>query len=125
MTERTEHRLQVNNGPDIKFVGRLVYEYSTQNKEQTKERWSELRLWETEGGAWIAEKVGCSDKQREVDLVDALVIEPTDGDLDATGELQAGQLAEWRNQVMAFFGWTVVAKAFARKAGWDVVREVA
>lgn len=125
MTEHTNQRLQVNNGPDVKFAGRCAYEYSTQSKAGDKPRWTELRLWETEGGAWIAESVGCSSKPGEADLRDVLVIEQTEEGLDATGERQGEILADWINQVMTFFGWSTVAKAFARKAGWEVVREVA
>lgn len=122
MTEHTKQRLSVNNAPDLKFAGRVVYEYSTQSKDQSKPRWTELRLWETEGGAWIAESLGCSTRSGESDLRDVLVIEPADTDIDAAPALL---LAARINQVMNFFGWSTVAKAFARKAGWNVVREVA
>lgn len=121
MTGHSKQRLQVNNAPDLKFEGRVVYEYSTQSKGESKPRWTELRVWETEGGAWIAESLGCSIRPGESDLRDVLVIEPHDTDIDAAPELL---LSARINQVMAFFGWSTVAKAFARKAGWNVVREV-
>jgi hypothetical protein len=41
-----------------------VHEFSTQNREGSKSGWTELRLWETRAGAWIAEAVGCSTEYR-------------------------------------------------------------
>ncbi len=122
----SKQRLRVNNAPDVHFKGKMSHEYTTQSKDKSKDRWTELRLWETEGGAWIAEKVGCSSRSGEAELRDVLVIEGVTGEFDEfvddttrlAVELQA------QEQVMAFFGWTVVAKAFAKQAGWDVVRHV-
>lgn len=109
--EYKEQRISVTNGPDVRFKGRLLHEFSTQNRDGTKSRWTELRLWETEGGNWIAESVGKTDNQREVDLVDVAVI----GGGDADGS---------RHRVMEHFGWTTAAKAFARQAGWEMYRRV-
>lgn len=107
-------RLQVNNGQDIEFTGQLQGEYSTQNSAATKDRWTEIRLWETAAGAWIVESVGCSTRRGEAELRDALVMERADG----------GVPHDVR-RVMDFLGWTTVAKAFAREMGWDVVRDIA
>lgn len=119
-----EIRLQVNNGPDVHFEGGIAYEYSTQSKGDDESRWTELRLWETVGGAWIAESVGRSTSPGQVDLRDVLVIEPTEEELHATGPRQHQLLLDWQYRVMAFFGWTTGAKAFAREAGWDVAVRV-
>lgn len=105
-------RLQPAHGPDLHFEGRLVGAYSTQNRAETKRRWTELQLWETRGGAWIAESVGRTVDEREFDIVEAAVIE-------AGGEEEVR-----RRAVMEAWGWTSAAKAFAREQGWDVVRKV-
>lgn len=105
-------RLSVAHGQDIHFVGRVIAEYTTQNSGGTKNRWTELRVWQTEGGAWIAESVGASDAGREIDIVEATVI-------DADTPEQDKRLA-----VMAAFNWTTAAKAMARLHKWDVRRVV-
>ena len=102
-------RMAVNRGPDLHFEGRLVGEYSTQNKAETKDRWQELRLWETRSGAWVAEMVARSSRHGEGDFVTADAYIP-DGDYEAA-----------RSNVMETFEWSPAAKAFARTMGWDVV----
>jgi hypothetical protein len=118
MTELENVRIVVNNGQDVHFTGRLVCEYTTQNAAGNKSRWTDLRLWETEGGAWVAESVAASDNDREVDFATVLVIEP--GGEDEVPDVEAARLA-----VMDHFGWTTTAKAFAKEVGWDMKRRVA
>jgi hypothetical protein len=114
-----KQRLQVNNAPDVHFEGSVIHEYSTQNAGGAKERWTEIRLWETTAGAWIVESVGCSKRAGESNLRDVIVLNPVeDGD-------DAEEIGEQRIAVMDFLGWTHVAKAFARAADWDMVRRVA
>jgi len=110
---RRHVRLQVNNDQDLEFDGVLLGEYSTQNAAGTKDRWTEVRLWETRSKAWVVESVGCSSRGGDVNLRDARVI-----DTASASENEA------ELDVMAFLGWTIVAKAFAREMGWDVVRRV-
>lgn len=124
--EDKRHRINVNNGADVVFVGRCIGSYSTQNRERTKPRWTELRLWETESGNWIAESVGMTSNPREVPLTDVTVIEaeaPPLSDMRPAKQ-RAESEAERRISVMQAFGWTSAAKAFARELGWDVVRNV-
>jgi hypothetical protein len=109
-------RLQVNNAPDVHFEGDVIHEYTTQNQAGTKDRWTVIRLYETARGAWIVESAGHSTRDREVVLRDVLV-------LDLGGAETDDGKAEIR--VMEFLGWTMVAKAFAKQAGWDVIRRVA
>lgn len=135
----TRQRLRTNNAPDVHFNGRLLHEYTTQSADQAKTRWTELRLWETRGGAWVAENMACSRRPGEHDLRDVLVIErfgapirfqmpdlPEHGASGFDQEMRTilKDEAEAIQDVMAFFGWSVVAKAFAKQAGWDVVRRV-
>ncbi len=115
MSEIQGVRLHVNNAADVAFSGRLLGEYSTQNAGGTKDRWTELRLWETEAGAWIVESVGKSTAGREIDLRDVKTI-PRDP--------ERTENRDDRVAVMEAFGWSIVAKAFARTMGWDVVRRV-
>lgn len=113
MTEYQLQRLAVTNGPDIHFDGRVIGEYSTQNRAGTKDRWTELRLWETPAGNWVAEMVGCSRHEREGELRTARVVSAL---LDQPERIR---------EVMTVFDWTPAAKALARQLGWNVIERVA
>jgi hypothetical protein len=135
MSDYQEVRLQCSHGPDLRFQGRIVHEFTTQRKDGGKDRWTELRLWETPAGNWIAENVGRSSRQGDFDIREAAVIDfnmllpgstreqaYTDGEWAAThGEKEPERIP----QVMDAFGWTTAAKAFAREMGWDVILRVA
>jgi hypothetical protein len=112
MREFQKVRLSVAHGPDVHFEGIEMYSYSTQRADGGKSRWTDLRLWETKGGAWVAEMVGRSTQRGEFDITEATVIE-------------AGTpLSESIQRVMTAWGWTSAAKAFARERGWDIIRRV-
>lgn len=110
-------RLHVSHGPDLHFDGKLVGEYTTQNRAGTKRRWTELRLWETPAGNWIAESVGCSSNEGEGEIRTARAIEFPHWHGDGTS---AGSIEE----AMDVWEWTTAAKAFARNLGWDVTQRV-
>ncbi len=109
----TKYRLVGRNCQDVEFVGRVLHSYSTQNAGGTKRQWTELVLYVSEAGAWIADDVSCSDAEGESDFHRTAVIHADEA------------LALSRTAVMKHFGWTTVAKAFARVAGWNVTRTVA
>ena len=118
MTDQYERqRMRVNNAPDLHFEGAVIGEYTTQNRDASKPSWTEIRLWQTRGGAWIVETVGCSTRPGQVDICDALVIE-------APIEHEDANRPEAISEVMQFLGWTVVAKAFAKQMGWSVARRI-
>jgi hypothetical protein len=134
MTDYQKIKLNCTHGPDLHFEGRVVHEYTTQRRDGGKDRWTELRLWETPAGNWIAESVGMSSRQGEIGLREAVVIDfhmlvrgatrdqaYTDSEWDGTRE---AKMAELIPLVMDAFGWTTAAKAFAREMGWDVIRRV-
>lgn len=112
-------RLAVSHGPDLHFDGKLVGEYSTQRKDGTKDRWTELRLWETPAGNWVAEMVGCSTRENEGEIREARVID-TFPHFYGDGTENQG----WINAAMDLWRWTSAAKAFARELGWSVVQIV-
>ncbi|WP_334656711.1 hypothetical protein [Sphingomonas panaciterrae] len=127
--EFTRQKFVVNNAPDVHFEGKRIGFYTTQSERRPKDRWTELALWETRGGAWIAEQVGRTSREGEQAIRDALVIENVDGDrkVKIDGQIVTREVpsaAAAREMVMQFFGWTIVAKAFAREMGWDVVRRI-
>jgi hypothetical protein len=109
MSEYQKVRLAVSHGPDTHFDGKLIHSFSTQNREGSKSRWTELRLWETRGGAWVTESVGCSTHGNEREIREVAVIEDQPG---------------YPLLVMAAWGWTSASKAFARECGWDCIRRV-
>lgn len=115
-------RLACSHGADLHFDGKLLGSYSTQNRAGTKSRWTELRLWETQAGNWIAESVGCSSRENEGEIREARVIE--DVHTKALVGEAADRLSVAREEAMDLWGWTTAAKAFARELGWAVVREV-
>lgn len=138
-------RLACSHGPDLHFDGKLCGSYTTQNKAGTKQRWTELRLWETPGGNWIAESVGCSSRDGEGEIREARVIEMevyhdvevvrTPPRLGSGGYLEAENFAASdlgpkidedarMGAAMEAWGWTTAAKAFARELGWDMIRRV-
>ena len=125
-------RLACSHGPDLHFDGKLIGEYTTQRKDGGKDRWTELRLWETPAGNWIAESVGCSTRQGEGEIREARVIgvlvtvEASSYDL-----LPLVPQPPWspeddpmKAEAMEAWGWTTAAKAFARELGWRVTRVV-
>lgn len=131
MTERKETaefkpiKMAVSHGPDLRFDGKLIHQYTTQRADGGKDRWTELRLWETPAGNWVAESVGCSSRRgegeiREARVIEVLVFRPEDADRFNDCSI----LDDRRVAVMDHFQWTSAAKAFAREMGWSVVREV-
>lgn len=129
MSDFQRVKLQQTHGPDVHFEGRLVHEFSTQRKDGGKDRWTELRLWETPAGNWVAESVGMSTRGGERELREAAVIEGGAAEervrLRAPIDHERHGRETARTQVMVAFGYTTAAKAFARKMGWDMVRQVA
>jgi hypothetical protein len=104
----TRQSITATRGPTYQFDGRLLGEHSTNNNGK-RSKWTEIRLWQTVSGKWIAESAGCSDEPGQVDIVDAAVI---NGDRDGT---------RMEFQAMDFWGWTSPAKALAKKLGWDLI----
>jgi hypothetical protein len=109
--EMIARRLSPTRGPVTKFVGRIIAE-ATSHK-QGKQRWQECRLWETKGGALIAELVGASDAGTERDITTLTVVEPNqDGGRDMFA-------------VMEGFEWNTLARAMVRdQLGWKLERIV-
>ena len=115
----TKYRLVGRNCQDVEFAGRVLHSYSTQNAGGTKRQWNELVLYETAGGDWIADDVSCSDAVGETDFHRTTVI------AIVSSMMATDEPFDAREAVMRHFGWTIVAKAFARTTGWNVTRTVA
>lgn len=119
----TRETIVCNRGPTYEFWGRLLGEYST-NANGRKSRWTELRLWETPSGKWVAESAGCSDEVGHVDIADACVIrgpiviierQTMTESQEKTPEIRSKEF-----QAMDFWEWTSPAKALAKKLGWEL-----
>ena len=102
-------KLRVTNGRRIECQARLLAEYST-NRDGEKDRWQELRLHVTPGGAWIAELVGRSTRRGDRDLVTAKVIYRA-----------AGMTEDEEDEAMTVWGYSDAAYAMAKILGWDPV----
>lgn len=134
MEEFEKVSLVCANGPELRFEGRVLAEVTTQRANGSKTRWTELRLWQTRAGNFIAESVGCSDADNQRDLCDALVVEvltefavKDEGGV-AVGVERKGKMPLTDDQkldIMRFFKWSGPARELASKMDWTFVREIA
>lgn len=115
---------------DVRFTGRLLGEVDSDTEGRdagrtNRGRWTRLQLWELASGTWVAAAIGCSDKPNEIDLGDIVVV-PTDVDSyeGTPDERLAADESERMRRVMAFFGWSWLAKKLADQLGWDVVEVI-
>jgi hypothetical protein len=112
-------RIGQKEGPTIKARGRLLDELDAPRKSHerwlaghTLDRWFGGHLWETVGGAYIADSIHFSDIEGEDDHHRAIVLGPEMDEFDR------------RMAVMAHFSWTPQARAMAKRLGWKLVVEV-
>lgn len=74
MSEYKSTRISRGNGSDLSFDGRLVAEVSS-DPSQVTDRWTELRLYETEKGKFVPQSVGRSALPGEGDISNCAVCE--------------------------------------------------
>lgn len=89
-------------GKALRFHGRLLGEEVVGHRD--RDRWLELRLWETPAGAWIVERVSASDEPGERDFANALVLK--------------GDTADRPYLAMEWLDWINPAKSLARRMKW-------
>lgn len=120
-------KLVCSRGPTFEFKGKLLGEYST-DPQGKKTKWTELRLWETPSGKWVAESAGCSDEPGHIDIIDAHVIRGpvvlVDRQTLKDFEEKTPQTLSMEFQAMEFWGWSSPAKALAKRLGWDLTVKV-
>lgn len=109
--EFTPQRIGQKSGPKIKFNGRLLDELDM--PASAGDRWYGGQLWETTGGAYIADSINYSDVPGEVAVHSALILYADMPELER-------QIA-----VMEHFAWTPQARSMAKRLGWKLVVEVA
>lgn len=68
MNNFQEIRLVRDKGNEVVFQGRLEAEVSS-DPERVNDRWTELRLYITKGGNFVAESTGCSALPHEGNIV--------------------------------------------------------
>lgn len=119
--------IKANRGPTYQFMGKLLGEHST-NPKGDRTKWTELRLWETPSGKWVAESAGCSDEPGHVDIADAHVIRGPvvliDRQILKDFEEKTTQTLSMEFQAMEFWGWSSPAKALANKLGWNLIIKI-
>ncbi len=91
-------RLPVKDGPDLRFRGA---EIASQAPGNLGARWGELILWRVEGGGFVAANGWHSNVPGEETF------------------WRAEPVATVR-EAMAVWGWTPIAKSFAKRLRWDV-----
>ncbi len=120
-------KIACNRGPTYEFWGKLLGEYST-DPQRKKSKWTEIRLWETPSGQWVAESAGCSDEPGHVDIADAVVIRGpivlVERQTLKEFEDKTPRTLSMEFQAMDFWGWSSPAKALAKKLGWDLKVQV-
>lgn len=123
----SKEALKCTRGPTFEFWGKLLGEYST-DPQRKRTKWTELRLWQTPSGQWIAESAGCSDEPGHVDIIDAHVIRGpvvlVDRQTLKDFEERTPQTLSMEFQAMEFWGWSSPAKALAKKLGWNLSVQV-
>lgn len=95
-TRSKVHLIKVQEGSDLEFEGHLVGSISSRIRD--RDRWTELRLYKTKGGSFIAEEVGCSVVEQEINLTEA-------------------EVCKSEADVIAFFGDGWLAKRFYDEVG--------
>ncbi len=104
--------LQRDGAPPLRFKGELLAETSSSPDRGRGDwsgatgRWTELRLYRTQGGKYVCQRIGRAQWQGERDTHEAVV-------------------CETENEVMEFFGWGWLAKDLYAKAELDAAEEVA
>lgn len=98
-------------GPKIKATGRILDELD--EPASRGDRWYGGILYETVGGAYIADAINFSDVLGEVEVHNALILYPDMPELER-------QIA-----VLEHFAWTPQARTMAKRLGWKLTVEVA
>ena len=91
-------KLTVKDGPNVQFSGANVSGYSQNNE---RPRWEELILFAVEGGGFVAARGWHSNLEGEETFWTAREVSTV-------------------RDCMEVWGWTPVAKGFAKKLKWDV-----
>lgn len=104
-------RIGQKAGPKIKATGRILDELDM--PASARDRWYGGILYETVGGAYIADSIHFSDIEGEDDHHRALILDAEMPEFDR------------RMAVMEHFNWTPQARAMAKRLKWSLVVEVA
>jgi hypothetical protein len=131
-------------GKNVRFKGWKLADVSNWNPNAKdpvtgflsgSQRWKERAVYQTEAGAIVCHRLGCSRVDGEVDRGDVLVIaspeqKATEGDprirpfLDRDGK-PVGQPRPVEQQVIDFFGNDPLAKDLLEQLGIDDVEDIA
>lgn len=103
-------RIGQKSGPKIRATGRILDELDEPANHDV--RWYGGILYQTTGGAYIADAINFSEIPGEVEVHSALVLYADMPELER-------QIA-----VMEHFAWTPQARAMAKRLGWKLVVEV-
>lgn len=99
-------RIGQKAGPKIKATGRILDRLD--EPASAGDRWYGGILYQTTGGAYIADAINFSSLMGEDDLHNALILYPDMPELER-------QIA-----VMEHFAWTPQARAMAKRLGWKL-----
>jgi len=69
------YRVQRDKHPDLAFEGDVVARVSSDSRDSWRARWTELELYRTNAGKWVAVTIGRSRVEGETDRHAAVVCE--------------------------------------------------
>lgn len=110
-----------NKAPDVVFEGRLVARIDSRDhrreSERNEGRWTELEVYETPAGNWVAVEHGRSDRANETDRTDVTFINRY---VRVEGLPAVADDSVMRSEAVKAFGHGWLAKRMAELEGWDV-----
>lgn len=80
------HELKNDKGPDIAFYGELLAKVASNRDNPMKKRWSELKLYKSNGGKFICQEVGCSSIEAEINRHSIYISDCEAGLIKAVGK---------------------------------------
>ena len=84
--ETTRHTVERDGDRDLRFDGRLVASATSHHHEGPRNtRWTELELYETAGGQFVAAEIGKSLSQGEINRYAAWVCDDHEAVIEALG----------------------------------------
>lgn len=113
-----------SKAPDVVFEGRLVARIDSRDhvaeNDRNRDRWTELAVYETPAGNWVAVQHGRSRAAGETDRTDVTFIKLDAVQASLPFYTFEALSAAMRREVVKAFGYGWLAKRMAAFEDWDV-----
>ena len=122
-----EHIVTRDGKADLRFTGVLLA--SAAPTSAPEGRWQEYRIYQTEGGKHVFSKIARSVLEKDQDIHEAEVFDPSPSSMPSQLMRSARELARarpltWMDAAVAFFGYDPLAKTLYRKLSVRFEEEV-